>query len=120
MTTGRGKGLFTALKFFRHLPYGVVVGGLECTFGGSREGSHLVVGHIVIVAQTEDKLLLGRKAQDSPLELLLGSVGIEVLISGESLQEVERVAFVGGGECMFLFVTALLEEVQSFVEGDAL
>ena len=66
-----------------------MVGGLECAFGGTREGSHLVVGHLIVVAQTEDKLLLGGKAQDSRLELNLGSIGIEVLVCRESLQEVE-------------------------------
>ena len=67
VTTGRGKGLFAALKFFSYLLHRVVVGGLECALRRAGKCGHLVVGHLIVVAQAEDELLLGRQAEQSTL-----------------------------------------------------
>ena len=64
----------------------VVVGCFESTLTRPRQSRHLLVRHLIIVAQAEDQLLLGWKGKDGFLKAFLYFIRIEVFVSMKSGQ----------------------------------
>ena len=64
----------------------VVVGCFESALTRPCQSRHLLVRHLIIVAQSEDQLLLGRKGKDGFLKAFLYFIRIEVFVCMESGQ----------------------------------
>ena len=101
-------------QMFADLVVGMVIRGLEGSYGGAGDFRNVFIFHLIEISHREDQSLLLRKPLYCLVQFPLQGVAIEVWVFVDSGGQ--DIAHALKAECVF--ASQLLQSVEGFICGD--